>query len=190
MPHIHTAPGLHDLTVSLFIMRTGGPEPLVLLHRHRSLGVWMQTGGHVELDETPWQAVAHELREETGYDLAQMSVLQPELRLPAQPTNDVHPVPVCLRTVPVPKGTAHQHWHIDLGFALVTEELPRQVIDAGESAELAWLTRGQIVDLPADQTYEDVRRIHLWVIDSLLTAWRPVAATDFSTSGPPGAAGM
>ncbi len=33
----------------------------------------MQVGGHIELDETPWQAVEHELREESGYTLAELS---------------------------------------------------------------------------------------------------------------------
>lgn len=210
MPHIHVEPGQHDLTVSMFIVRTDGPEPIVLLHHHRKLGVWMQTGGHVELDETPWQTVSHELREETGYDLAQLAVLQPPLRLGPLPDNVVHPEPVCLRTVPVfdryapstpalastyeqtrlrsaclgvPKGAPVGHRHIDLGFAFVAAEPPAHPVAAGESAEIAWLTRGQVVDLPADQTYEDVRQIHLYILDRLLGVWQPVPATSFSLAG-------
>ena len=178
MPHLHTAPGQHDLTVSLFLVRTDGPEPVVLLHHHRSLGVWMQTGGHVELTETTWQAVAHELREETGYELDQVAVLQPALRLGPLPDNDVHPQPICLRTVPVARGVEHEHWHIDLGFALVTAEAPRLAVSPGESTELAWLTRRQLLDLPAGETYEDVRQIHLYILDRLLDAWPAVPAAE------------
>jgi len=38
----------------------------VLLHRHRRLGVWLQPGGHIDGDETPWAAAGREAQEETG----------------------------------------------------------------------------------------------------------------------------
>lgn len=69
MPHIHTKPGQYDHTVTAYIVRTDGDDPKVLLHMHRKLGMLLPPGGHVELDETPWAAMAHELTEESGYTL-------------------------------------------------------------------------------------------------------------------------
>ena len=65
MPHIHTKPGQHDHTVSAFIVRLDGKQPRILLHRHKKSGVYMQFGGHIELHENPWQAISHELLEES-----------------------------------------------------------------------------------------------------------------------------
>lgn len=81
MAHIHTEPGQHDHTASGFIVRTDTPEPTLILHRHKKTGKYMQFGGHIELDETPWQAVRHELMEESGYDLSDLQILQPMQRL-------------------------------------------------------------------------------------------------------------
>jgi 8-oxo-dGTP pyrophosphatase MutT (NUDIX family) len=38
----------------------------VLLHRHRLLGIWVAPGGHIDTDETPWDAAMRETTEETG----------------------------------------------------------------------------------------------------------------------------
>ena len=195
MSHIHTQPGQYDLTVSAYIVRrdglpTAGPvdsarpvlddAPTLLLHRHKTLGVWMQPGGHVELDETPWQAIAHELREETGYDLDQLQVLQPVLRPPAPPGDVQHPQPVCLRSFPFGVGT--NHFHTDLTFAFLTDAAPHHEVGQGESHQFAWVTRQQLDDLPAEQTYEDIRQLGLYIFDQLLAGWVPMPATNFLTT--------
>lgn len=56
---------------------TEGDEPRIILHKHRKLKMLLQFGGHVELDETPWQAVLREIAEESGYDKNQLKLLQP-----------------------------------------------------------------------------------------------------------------
>jgi 8-oxo-dGTP pyrophosphatase MutT (NUDIX family) len=76
MAHIHTEPNQHDFTASAFIVRDDMDEPRVLLHMHRKLGRLLQPGGHIELHEHPWDSIAHELQEETGYMLADVEVLQ------------------------------------------------------------------------------------------------------------------
>jgi 8-oxo-dGTP diphosphatase len=73
MAHIHTKPGQHDFTASAFIIRIDTPKPKVLLHMHKKLGVLLQPGGHIELNENPWQAVHHEIEEETGTTSANLS---------------------------------------------------------------------------------------------------------------------
>src|SRR3954466_7704978 len=63
MPHIHHEPGQHDFTTSAFIVRTDRSEPQAVLHEHRKIGKLLQFGGHIELTESPWQALLREVRE-------------------------------------------------------------------------------------------------------------------------------
>lgn len=75
MPHIHTQPNQHDMTVSAYIVRKENDEWKYLVHFHKKIEVLMQIGGHIELDETPWQTVAHELEEESGYTPYELTVV-------------------------------------------------------------------------------------------------------------------
>jgi 8-oxo-dGTP pyrophosphatase MutT (NUDIX family) len=45
-----------------------GPRGVILI-KHKSLAIWLQPGGHVEPDETPWDGALREAREETGLDV-------------------------------------------------------------------------------------------------------------------------
>lgn len=46
--------------------RRGGPGGQVLVILHRRLGTWLPVGGELEPGETPLEAAARELREESG----------------------------------------------------------------------------------------------------------------------------
>jgi 8-oxo-dGTP pyrophosphatase MutT (NUDIX family) len=58
------APLRRAFSVAIFA-RYGGK---VLLIRHKRLGTWLPVGGEIEPGETPLEAAARELREETGLD--------------------------------------------------------------------------------------------------------------------------
>jgi len=170
MAHIHTEPGQHDLTVSAFIVRDGR----LLLHRHKRMGVLMQPGGHVELAEDPWQALAHEIAEETGYRLSQLHVLQPRERLCKLSGARVHPYPICVTTHEVTGLPGH--FHTDLVYALTTEEEPHEAPAPGESSALVWVSRAELMDLPPEDVFTNVREIGCYVFDTVLVEWEPIRA--------------
>ncbi len=177
MPHIHTGSGHHDLTVSAYIVRIDGPQPTILLHHHKKLKVWMQVGGHVELHETPWTAVQHEIREESGYDISQLSILQPDTTLTdLDDTSVAHPLPFLFATHPYGN---QDHFHTDAAFVFTTKESPRYGLDKEESDQLAYLTRKEILNFPQEQMMTNVRKAILYIFDHLLDSWRPVDTLRF-----------
>ena len=178
MPHIHTKPGQYDHTASAYIFRVDLIEPKVVLHRHRLLGCYMQFGGHIELSETPWQAIVHELREEVGYDITQLSFLQPEKRIKQLTNAVVHPVPVSHSSHPFnKKGSGH--FHTDVGYAVIAHEDPKYTPDDGESTDIKLFSREEIAALPSGEILENVREIILAIFDDFLKNWQQVSPKEF-----------
>ncbi len=62
MPHIHEK---IDYTVCVYIVYANK----VLFIKHKSLGIWLQVGGHIELNEVPEEAAVREAKEESGLDV-------------------------------------------------------------------------------------------------------------------------
>jgi len=181
MAHIHTQPGQHDHTACAFIIRTDFKEPRMLLHTHRLLHMYLQVGGHVELHETPWATITHEVREESGYELSQLKLLQPphahftysDLEMIA------HPIPFGFGTHRF--GTA-DHFHTDTAFAFTTDQEPKHPPAAGESQDFKLVTRQELVDLPEGSIPANVRAAGLYVFDHLYDTWEAVDPTQYKTS--------
>ncbi len=144
MPHIHE---LYDFTVSAFILHP--TENKLCLINHRKLHMWLQPGGHIELNEDPWQALTHELLEETGLILEKCEVIEPAEQ----------PKVRGLKTLPLPfHFNVHDfnddHKHIDLEYIIrsYTNELaPAE----GESKEIGWFTLKEIQDLNSKKILHD-----------------------------------
>lgn len=140
--HLHTGPGERDLTVSLYLVRTDIPVPAVLVHRHRTLGLLLPPGGHVEWTESVTDALTHELVEETGYDPGDVTLLQPPERVRAMDGNaDLQPLPF---TVAEHRIGDLDHVHLDLAYAAVVPRPPAAPPAAGESTELTWVARPEL----------------------------------------------
>ncbi len=179
MPHIHTEPGQHDHTASAFIVRFDEGVPKLLLHKHKKLGRLMQPGGHVELHETPWQAVLHEISEETGYDIAQLQVMQPADRLKHMSGEaKLHPVPMTHSTHKYSKDV--DHYHTDSNYLFVTDELPAGKPLDDESAELRWLTCEELKALEPHMTFENIREVGLHMFAAYLNSWERVDIKTFA----------
>lgn len=132
MPHIHTRPGQHDHTVTGYIVRTDGSEPRALLHMHKKFDILLPVGGHIELDENPWQAICHELLEESGYDISQLRILQPPGMLQKLSGATIHPYPLVLNT----HAITPEHFHSDTAFGFIASKSPVHAIEDSESSDI------------------------------------------------------
>lgn len=174
MPHLHTRPGEHDLTVSAFIVfqpadpdDVSAADPEILMHVHKKLGVLLQPGGHVELDENPWEAIWREIREETGYTHSELRLLQPPNSLTSLSGAELHPQPVCIDTHVI--GDL-DHKHTDIVYAFTADARPTSLPAEGESTELLWMTRDQL-RASGTRTYRNVLEIADFVVDVCLPTW-------------------
>lgn len=106
------------LTASAAILSSDGSH--VVLTLHKTLRMWLQTGGHCEPEDTTLAASAlREAVEESG--IRGVRVLPSPVRL------DRHAVPC--------GGGTH---HLDVQFAAIAPEDAVLVRDPGESSDLAW----------------------------------------------------
>jgi 8-oxo-dGTP pyrophosphatase MutT (NUDIX family) len=177
MPHIHTKPGQHDHTISVYLVRTDFSEPKIMLHLHRKIGTYAQFGGHIELHETPWQSVIHELKEEAGYNIEQISVLQPRNRMTAITGAVVHPYPAVHSTMGYPSDKGH--FHTDTTYALITSESPHALPDKGESTDIRLFTRAELVALGKDMIDGVTYDTALYIFDEILNNWEAISPQAF-----------
>lgn len=123
----------------------------------------MVPGGHVEVTENPWQALQHELLEETGYELPQLHVLQP--RMPELVFTDTttvkHPLPFLVNTHPM-ETDVKDHYHTDLAFLFITSELPKFKVGEGESDTLTWLTEEELNKTNEDEVLLFMKQVGLF----------------------------
>jgi 8-oxo-dGTP diphosphatase len=176
MPHIHTDPGEHDLSVTAFVIRIDPDEPRALLHMHRKLKKLLPVGGHVEATETPWQTVARELEEESGYGLNQLKIMQPPHRVVSLSDATLHPLPVSMNT----HAITPDHFHTDLEYGFVATGDARHVIREGESFDLRWMTLKELREAPPGLVYANVEEVFSFMIEHGLSHWSQVNTADFS----------
>lgn len=181
MSHIHTEPNQHDMVVSAFVVRTDQSEPKVLLHMHRKHNLLMQVGGHIELDETPWQAIAHELREECGYALDDLRVLQPDADPITIDNVAMHPTPAFTCTYKL----SDEHYHSDLSWAFVADYEPQAPIDDGESSDIRWLTLAELREQARlGVAAKDVTEMYEIIVNRYLKSWHPIPASHYLATKP------
>lgn len=174
MAHLHTMPGGHDQTVSALVFRELDGEWAVLVHKHRKLGWWMQPGGHVEHTENPWQALAHELREEAGYDLDQLTVLQALPRLADSEHDTMLPAAPWLNVHEVSPG----HFHSDLTYVLLTDTDARHSVTEGESPEVRFVRLSELSNV--DGLLPEVALFARLASEQILPSWCRIPATEWT----------
>jgi ADP-ribose pyrophosphatase YjhB (NUDIX family) len=175
MPHIHSEENQHDMTVTAYIVRIDTPEPKALVHMHKKLGRLLPVGGHVELLETPWQAVGHELEEESGYELEQLKVIQPKSRLKHMTRTVQHPYPISMNTHDIPGN----HFHTDIEYGFIADSNPELSIGDDESLDLRWLTQAELNALDNSLLFDNTKEVYNFLFDEALPNWERVDTSDF-----------
>jgi|SRR3989344_773306 len=74
MSHIHEK---IDFTVDVFIVY----DKKVLLIFHKKHNMWLQIGGHIELNEDPDEALFREVKEECGLDIEIIGKKEPQIEV-------------------------------------------------------------------------------------------------------------
>jgi 8-oxo-dGTP pyrophosphatase MutT (NUDIX family) len=142
MGHIH---GLIDFTTSGYIVH----KNKVLLLHHKKIGLWLQPGGHIELNEDPLQALLRELQEETGLSATDLEIIDWSPNRPADSPDysggKSLPVPFDLNVHNFNAG----HQHIDLGY-LVRAKTDHIHLEAEAAHSIGWFTKSQMRQKVAD----------------------------------------
>ncbi len=175
MPHIHTQPGQIDWTVTMYLFRRRDGVVETMLHMHKKLKKLMPIGGHIELDETAWQAVSHEIEEESGYELDRLKLLQPGLRLVSLDNAIIHPQPMAVNTHEIGKG----HFHSDSAYAFLVEGEPTKVLGADESSDIRWMTMDEMDKLSSMEIYANVLEVCHFIVDNF-SKWEVVETNEYS----------
>lgn len=157
MAHIHE---LYDFTVGAYILHPN--EPKICLHLHLKLNTWLQPGGHIELNEDPEEALAHELLEEVGFFADDYEIIktqeQPSPR-GSKPLNmpfhlDVH------------RFGDTEHKHIGFGY-LVQAKTDKLSPQEGESKEIAWFSIDEVRELHRkNKMYDGTLDICEWIFSN------------------------
>lgn len=142
MGHIHGA-NQHDFTASAYIIY----EEKVLLLLHKKLQIWLPPGGHIELDESPLEALYRETFEETGLAKENLTLTTPHTENLSfardAGTNRTEPLPFDIDIHPVGDNG---HKHID--FAYIFTSNTNQIRQEEEGAdEIAWFTLAEAEQL-------------------------------------------
>ena len=178
MPHIHTEPGQVDTTVTMYLFRERNGALETMLHMHKKAKILMAIGGHVELDETIWQAVAHELEEESGYELSNVKLLQPKLRLRSAEGTIVHPQPMAVHIHETHRSQPN-HFHSDLTYAFLVDGEPTKQLGEDESSDLRWLSLAELDALNDTESPQNVREAARFIMETF-SEWELIDPMEYS----------
>lgn len=154
MPHIHD---LYDFTVSGVLVH----DNKTLLIKHKKLPMWTPPAGHVELYQTPIEALHAEILEEAGIDRTHLSIVSNNpSELPPATLEDGERIAVPFE-INIHNIT-DTHKHIDLGY-LVLSDTDVVAPGEGESQEWKWFTAEELrgfAEIP-----ENIRARHLYALE-------------------------
>lgn len=110
----------------------------VLLTHHRKLNMWLQLGGHADGNHRLHAVARDEVQEESGLSSSEFLTYEhlfglDDLDFPLPFDLDRHLIPA--------RPTEPEHYHYDVRYLMLTDELPPQISE--ESHDVRWLTLGE-----------------------------------------------
>lgn len=137
MPHIHTADGQYDFTVAGYLVY----KNTTLLIKHKYLPIWTPPAGHVELDQTPIEALFMEIKEESGIEASHLEIIdtQPHAKQFKRGEAVGLPLPFDLEH----HAISDAHRHINMAYIVKTDTNDVQP-GAGESNTFKWFTAEEL----------------------------------------------
>lgn len=131
MPHIHEK---IDFTADALIVH----KDKVLLRMHDKYHVWLQVGGHIELNEDPVEALFREIKEECGLEVELVGD-QGEV---FDPNNKRLPVPSFIHRHMV----SQTHEHVNFIYVLCAKTLEIKPGPNEKPVEFKWFTAEELQD--------------------------------------------
>lgn len=115
----------------------------ILLVHHKKMGVWVQPGGHVELNESPEEAAIREVYEETGLTI--------KLIGDRKPRDFDYILPLAIQKNEINEN----HIHMDFVYVAYLDGDNKLVLNEKESTGIGWFTLDEIKD-SSFNTFPDV----------------------------------
>ncbi len=107
----------------------------VLLHYHKSLGRWLQLGGHPENETDPARIALREATEESGL---------PDLRF-FPDESEPRPLDIDVHIIPAAGGKP-EHLHLDFRYLLVTQQPSSVQKNSADVGGYLWVSLSEIQD--------------------------------------------
>jgi len=156
--------GIKHFTASALIEHQGR----FLLLYHQKLGMWLYPGGHIEANEEPQDAIAREVKEETGLSASILSCglsTDATLSLPIETVSELE-VPLTILCERIHEDDGGQHWHIDMIYLCRLETSEVTTLD--ERADFKWVTPQEAETLSCPPELSSLMRRGLTVLDRYL----------------------
>lgn len=133
MAHIHTESGQLDYTVAGYLVH----NDKTLLIKHKYLPIWTAPAGHVEVNETPIEALFKEIREESGIDASHLTLLETHVETKTLDRDEATyiPLPFDLEV----HNITDEHRHINSSYVLTSDTDDVRPGD-GESQTFRWFS--------------------------------------------------
>lgn len=130
MPHLH-----YDIDFAVTAIIVHPNKDKILFCYHPKYSFWLFPGGHIELDETPDQALIREVKEETGLSVEVLAE-KPEVEGEDSERGLFRPRFVSVHDAQAP----HQH----VAFAYVCLSKSADIAQSDEHDSLEWKTKEEI----------------------------------------------
>ena len=128
----------------------------VLLSWNKNMQTWIPVGGHLEVGDTPEEAIVREVKEETGFDFE---------FIPSETFENNGNVKVLsLHRIQI-DNVPHHNKHINFVFIGKLKNYDKKVTETDEQEKLKWFSEEDLKNDPI--MFESVRKVALEAIEKV-----------------------